>query len=125
MVNLLRVPLRSWVYTCPKKLEGSEKIVIQILRLASASLFSFVLTFSAYADPVCEIPSPNSGQINYAYDVLGRLTQVCYDNGRKVTYTFDEAGNRTEVIDTGAPQSVGVIVLPLGNGFFIIPVEGS
>ena len=34
----------------------------------------------------------------YVYDTLGRLSAVCYDNGRKITYTYDPAGNRSAVV---------------------------
>lgn len=34
----------------------------------------------------------------YKYDVLGRLIEVTYSNGTRVTYAYDDAGNRVEVI---------------------------
>jgi len=47
----------------------------------------------------------------YVYDDLGRLTSVTYDNGQKIAYTYDSAGNRltTTVIapDTIAPTITG------------------
>ena len=30
----------------------------------------------------------------YTYDELNRLIQVIYEDGRRVTYTYDAAGNR-------------------------------
>lgn len=86
------------------------------------------LNLPAAADPVCEVPSPQSGEVNYAYDVLGRLMQVCYDNGRQVTYVYDHAGNRTEVVVTGGPdpgRAQKLVVLPIGTGFFLIPLPSS
>jgi uncharacterized protein RhaS with RHS repeats len=38
----------------------------------------------------------------YTYDTLGRLSTVCYDNGMKIIYTYDPAGNRTQVVTQGA-----------------------
>jgi hypothetical protein len=34
----------------------------------------------------------------YTYDSLGRLWIVTYDNGMQITYTYDGAGNRTQVV---------------------------
>jgi YD repeat-containing protein len=34
---------------------------------------------------------------SYTYDAYGRLTGVTYDDGSSVTYTYDDAGNRTAV----------------------------
>ena len=39
-------------------------------------------------------PSHASG-IAYTYDALGRLITLTYDNGTKITYAYDAAGNRT------------------------------
>jgi uncharacterized protein RhaS with RHS repeats len=42
----------------------------------------------------------------YEYDTLGRLSQVCYDNGLTITYNYDAMGNRTSVVtQTGVPCS--------------------
>lgn len=35
--------------------------------------------------------------VQYTYDALGRLVQVVYPDGTKITYSYDPAGNRTEV----------------------------
>lgn len=47
----------------------------------------------------------SAGQVSaatvYTYDTLGRLSTVCYDNGMKITYSYDPAGNRTQVVTTG------------------------
>ncbi len=33
----------------------------------------------------------------YQYDDLGRLYIVSYDNGKQITYSYDPAGNRSQV----------------------------
>src|SRR4030095_2690574 len=38
----------------------------------------------------------------YGYDALGQLTRVEYADGRVVEYTYDAAGNRTDVKNNGA-----------------------
>lgn len=41
----------------------------------------------------------------YAYDALGRLTSVTYDNGDVLYYVYDAAGNRTQVQRNGTPPA--------------------
>ncbi|MFV3131963.1 RHS repeat domain-containing protein [Niveispirillum sp. KHB5.9] len=40
-------------------------------------------------------------QVTYKYDALGRLIEVRYPNGRVVTYSYDPAGNRRQVVTGG------------------------
>jgi YD repeat-containing protein len=51
-------------------------------------------------------------QIIYSYDALGRLQTVTYPNNTSVTYTYDHAGNRTQVTNTGGTGSTGGTQLP-------------
>jgi YD repeat-containing protein len=37
----------------------------------------------------------------YTYDTLGRLKSATYTNGTSVTYDYDKAGNRTQVVTVG------------------------
>lgn len=39
----------------------------------------------------------------YTYDALGRLTSASFPNGVTITYTYDPAGNRTQVIAASSP----------------------
>lgn len=39
------------------------------------------------------VPGSNRRRI-YLYDELNQLIQVIYEDGRKVTYTYDASGNR-------------------------------
>lgn len=38
------------------------------------------------------------GATTYTYDALGRLSTATYDNGKQVIYSYDPAGNRTQVV---------------------------
>lgn len=39
-----------------------------------------------------------SAATTYTYDDLERLHTVCYDNGKEIVYTYDPAGNRSQVV---------------------------
>lgn len=41
-----------------------------------------------------------AGDTLYKYDAQGRVIEVTYANGAKVTYVYDAVGNRTQVIKT-------------------------
>ncbi|MBV8798616.1 MAG: RHS repeat protein [Alphaproteobacteria bacterium] len=45
--------------------------------------------------------APLSAATTYTYDDLGRLSKVCYDNGKQIAYSYDAAGNRTQVVTQG------------------------
>lgn len=63
------------------------------------------------------------------YDALGRLTRVVFvggtRDGEEVRYSYDAAGNRTEVVSSGGNVTTyEFIVVPL-LGYILIPVEPS
>jgi YD repeat-containing protein len=59
---------------------------------------------------VALIPIAHAG-VTYTYDTLGRLSLATYDNGKTITYTYDPAGNRTQVATANsAPR--GAIARP-------------
>lgn len=46
--------------------------------------------------------------VQYTYDALGRITTVTYPNGATITYNYDPAGNRTQVLQAaGTPAPSG------------------
>ena len=47
---------------------------------------------------------------SYLYDALGRLTTVSFDNGLVVTYSYDAAGNRTQISATGGPPILSATI---------------
>ena len=51
--------------------------------------FIFLVLFSL--EPL----SASAANATYTYDALGRVTTVLLDNGTKIVYTYDAAGNRT------------------------------
>lgn len=55
----------------------------------------------------------------YQYDGLGRVTQVVYDNGTTITYTYDALGNRTGKDVTGSIFQITTLVNPIGVGSVI------
>lgn len=44
-----------------------------------------------------------TGSAAYTYDALGRLTQISYDNGTTITFTYDAVGNRNSRVTTLGP----------------------
>lgn len=54
----------------------------------------------------CLLASPGfSAMLTYHYDSLNRVTQVNYDTGTRITYSYDAAGNRlAEIVDTAVPS---------------------
>jgi YD repeat-containing protein len=43
----------------------------------------------------------------YEYDALGRLSTATYGNGEKISYVYDAAGNRTQLVQAGPPPPTG------------------
>jgi YD repeat-containing protein len=63
----------------------------------------FLLALAALASPAW------ADDVAYTYDVLGRLTREDYASGKSIVYSYDAAGNRTQVAYNGvngAPAAV-------------------
>ena len=45
--------------------------------------------------------SPYNPDMHYTYDKLGRLIEVIYPSGKKITYSYDARGNRVNQTVTG------------------------
>lgn len=43
-----------------------------------------------------------AGTVSYTYDALGRLNTADYGNNVVIQYSYDAAGNRTQVVTNGA-----------------------
>ena len=69
----------------------------------------------------CLCSTPSLAATSYQYDALGRLISVTYDDGSQMTYTYDAAGNRTQVVRTGSTAGSRVVVISLGD-FTVIPI---
>jgi YD repeat-containing protein len=92
------------------------------MRLRRKNIKVFV---TAMAVGLATVSAANAGTTTYKYDALGRVIQVDYPDGARITYAYDAAGNRTRVVSTASPPSsatVKVVVLPLLGGV-IIPVN--
>lgn len=105
----MRTPWRSRRSSpsCRRVLTGSLASVLP----AAAAL---ALAFPAAAD-------------EYQYDSLGRLIRVTYDSGAVVQYSYDLAGNRTQVVvntgvGNGAPVAVNDTASVAVSNFVDIPV---
>ena len=40
----------------------------------------------------------------YTYDNLNRITSITFQNGTTINYTYDEMGNRTQVVIVCSPS---------------------
>jgi YD repeat-containing protein len=59
--------------------------------------------------------APTAASITYSYDKLDRLTQVIYDDGAIISYTYDDAGNRLTQVVSLDSDGDGVRFAAAGN----------
>ena len=73
-----------------------------------------LLIFTIFAVSLLSVSSANAVTGSYIYDELDRLTQVTYDDGTVINYTYDEIGNRTTAVvtlsDATAPTVTGFTI---------------
>ena len=66
---------------------------------------TLLLTFAIFS---LTASAANAG-VAYTYDGLGRLWTASYDNGKQIVYTYDPAGNRTQVVTQATPPHMALI----------------
>lgn len=49
--------------------------------------------------------SANADTVQYQYDVFGRVVRVIYNSGATIDYTYDAAGNRTQIVRSSSPPA--------------------
>ena len=59
-----------------------------------------IVIIAAMIGAVLSAGQAYAGDTTYKYDAQGRLVEVNYPDGAKVTYTYDASGNRTKVVKT-------------------------
>lgn len=64
-------------------------------RIARSLILGFALAMLGWV-----LPPSTEAATQYKYDAQGRLIAVIYDNGDRITYSYDKAGNRTSVVTT-------------------------
>ena len=78
-----------------------------------------LLTSLAVVAAAIAATSASSGDTKYKYDSLGRVVEVFYPDNTKITYAYDQAGNRTQAIavlnatSSSASSSSGANVAPV------------
>ena len=75
-------------------------------------LVPFARTALTALAAVALLPASALAGTQYRYDALGRLTRVTYDSGVVVQYSYDPAGNHSQVVATGVPVPN---LLPVAN----------
>ncbi len=70
----------------PKNLVGKAVVATGKVVLTGIICAGLVWSASAYA-----------GNTTYQYDSLGRVIKVTYPDSKQICYTYDSAGNRTQV----------------------------
>jgi RHS repeat-associated protein len=65
---------------------------------------SFTYTYNVLNEPTSVTDS--AGNVTkYGYDALGQLTQLTLPDGTSITYVYNAAGDRTEVLTNGTPTN--------------------
>ena len=65
---------------------------------------SFTYTYNVLRE-MTSMTDASGNVTTYAYDPTGQLTQVNLPGGQSITYVYNAAGDRTEVLNNGAPTA--------------------
>ena len=70
--------------------------------------------------------------VSYTYDEIGRVTSITYDDGKRVAYSYDAAGNRTQHVVVQLVNSLPIAVndwadidLWSGSGLIVYPLAND
>lgn len=66
-----------------------------------SALFARASVFACSVSAIVCGASAQAADVTYTYDALGRLKTADYSNGQQVDYSYDAAGNRTQVTANG------------------------
>lgn len=67
-------------------------------------------------------------RVEYKYDELGRVYEVCFPNGDQISYSYDANGNRTQLAQTAVDETgggSGNYGPPIYNDIMVSPVGGA
>lgn len=115
----------------------SASVVARLRRGPSSLLQRSRRTLVVLAALVCALPFPASATTYYAYDNLGRVTQVIESDGTTTQYHYDANGNITSITRTAGTStfSIGSVsstsgaagssVTITGTGFSSIPSQDT
>lgn len=80
------------MYMCNARVRARKRLgeIISTSALIVAAALNVLIVPAAWCG--------TTGASSYVYDELGRIRSVTYSNGSTVNYTYDAAGNRTQVV---------------------------
>jgi YD repeat-containing protein len=111
----LSAATQSYNWSIPSNL-GTNRGRIRVIARDSAGM---ICQDASDADFIILGIPPLPKAVNYQYDELSRLTQVSYNDGATITYTYDALGNRLTEIVTISPTTstlkIDSVIPPAGR----------